>query len=269
MTRMPDPSEDTYALSARHYDAAYAAIELVDQPFYLDLARQVGGPVLEIGCGTGRILLPIARAGILVHGLDGSPAMLDLLKLKLEREPEEVRRRVTLHAGDMRDARLSGKFRLVIIPFRPLQHMLTLEDQLAALRTAAAHLSDDGKLAFDVFYPRFDSLLSGIGEERFEMEWPSSDEPGTMIRRVYRKDSVDKINQSFSGVFIYRFFEGERIVREETAPLHMAWYTYPQLRALLLIAGLEPLEEYGSFAKTPLDNSSPEMIFICRRRLTR
>jgi SAM-dependent methyltransferase len=262
---MSNRSEDAYAISARYYDAAYAAIELVDQPFYLDLARQVGGPVLEIACGTGRVLLPIARTGIAIDGLDASPAMLDVLKSKLEGEPEEVRQRVTLHAGDMRDARLNRKFRLVIIPFRPLQHMLTLEDQLATLRTAAAHLSDEGKLAFDVFYPRFDSLLSGIGEERLEMEWAPPAEPSTVIRRFYRKDSVDKINQKFSGVFIYRFFENDRMVREERAPLYLTWYTYPQVRALLLIAGLEAREEYGSFAKAPLDNSSTEMIFICTK----
>src|SRR6516164_6598298 len=188
---------ETYAISARHYDAAYAAINLVDVPFYLDLAREIGGPVLEIGCGTGRVLLPIARAGVEIHGLDGSHAMLDVLKAKLQREPKEVRRRVTLHAGDMRYARLNREFALVIMPFRPLQHMHTMEDQLAALHTARVHL------VFDVFYPRFDSLLSGIGEERFEMEWPVDGKPGTVIRRFYRKDSVDKIHQNFSGVFLY------------------------------------------------------------------
>jgi SAM-dependent methyltransferase len=261
---MADSTDETYAVSARHYDAAYAAAELVDLPFYVDLARKVGGPVLEIGCGTGRVLLPIARAGVESHGLDRSRAMLDVLKEKLAREPEEVRRRVTLHSGDMREARLNRKFPLVIMPFRPLQHMHTIEDQLATLRTAQLHLSDQGQLAFDVFYPRFDSLLSGIGEERFEMEWPAEGKPG-IIRRVYRKQSVDKIRQRFSGTFIYRAYEGDRIVGEETEPLDLTWYTYPELRALFLLVGLEPVEEYGSFAKAPLDNSSSEMIFILRQ----
>lgn len=258
-------ARDTYELSARYYDAAYAAIDLVDVSFYLDLAREIGGPVLEIGCGTGRVLLEIARSGIEIHGLDQSPAMLEVLKAKLERESLEVRDRVTLHSGDMRSARLNKQFSLVIIPFRPLQHMHTVEDQLAALRTAAAHLGDDGRFAFDVFYPKFDTAFSGIGEERFEMEWPVDGKPGTIIRRFFRKEFIDKIHQSFGGTFLYRTFEGDQLVREETAPLHMTWYMYPQLRALFLLAGLEVVEEYGSFAKAPLDNSGVEMIFVVKK----
>ncbi|HTU36000.1 MAG TPA: class I SAM-dependent methyltransferase [Candidatus Acidoferrum sp.] len=265
MVHTQESTLDTYALSARYYDAAYAAIDLVDAPFYLELAQQIGGPVLEMGCGTGRVLLPIARAGIEIHGLDQSPAMLDILKEKLQREPEEVHRRVTLHPGDMRSARLNQQFPIVIIPFRPLQHMHAIEDQIAALRTAAAHLNDDGRFAFDVFYPRFDAPRSAIGEERLEMEWPVDGKPGTIIRRFYRNESIDKTHQNFRGTFIYRTFEGDRLVREETAPLHMTWYTYPQLRALFLLADLEVVEEYGSFATGPLDNSATEMIFVLKK----
>jgi SAM-dependent methyltransferase len=262
---MAQAGADTYTLSARHYDSAYEAASLVDAPFYFELAKKIGGPILEIGCGTGRILLPIARAGIEIHGLDRSPAMLEILKTKLASEPQAVREKVALYSGDMREARLDRKFALVIIPFRPLQHMHTLDDQIAALRTAAFHLTDEGRFAFDVFYPKFDSLLSGIGEERLEMEWPLPGKNGQVMRRYYRKDAIDKIHQNFSGTFIYRTFEGERIVHEETAPLHMTWYLYPQLRALFRIVGLEVVEEYGSFAKHPLDNSSLEMIFILRK----
>ena len=262
---MAQAGADIYTLSARHYDSAYEVASLVDAPFYLDLAKTIGGPVLEIGCGTGRVLLPIARAGIEIHGLDRSPAMLEILKTKLASEPQAVREKVALHSGDMREARLDRKFALVTIPFRPLQHMRTLDDQVAALRTAAFHLRDEGRFAFDVFYPNFHSLLAGIGEERFEMEWHVEGKPGQIIRRYYRKDDVDKIHQSFSGVFIFRTFEGDRVVHEETAPLHMTWYFYPQLRALFRLAGLEVVEEYGSFSRAPLDNTSSEMIFILRK----
>jgi SAM-dependent methyltransferase len=254
---------DSYLVAAKYYDGAYASMRgLVDAPFYVDLAKQNGGPVLEIGCGTGRVLLPTAREGIEIHGLDNSAPMLAVLKDKIDREEPAVRERITLHVGDMRDFRLGRKFQLVTIPFRPMQHMFTLADQIAALKSAAVHVADGGLLAFDVFYPKFDRLPLGIGEEQLEAEW--SPTPGTVIRRFYRKDAVDKINQSFSLTFIFRTFCNGDLVLEEKEGLKMSYYTYPQLRALFQLAGLDPIAEYGSFAKTPLDNTAEEMIFLLR-----
>lgn len=256
---------DKYELLAKHYDGAYDAMKLEDAPFYLELARKAGGPVLEIGCGTGRVLLPIARAGVPIEGLDASPAMLSLLRRKLEKEPADVRRRVKLHAGDMRKFRLKKKFSLVTIPFRPLQHMHTLQDQLDALTSAGAHLEKDGRLAFDVFFPKFDRLTGGLGEERLEGEWQIDGGKRRVVRH-FRKDSYDKIRQNFTGTFLLRTYQGEKLVGEEAGPLKMTWYTYGQMEALFPQAGLEVVEEYGSFAKAPLDNDSAEMIFILKKR---
>src|SRR6201982_4159857 len=108
---------DSYEILASHYDTGYCSKQdLVDVPFYLDLARKSGGPVLEVACGTGRVLLPIARRGLEIHGVDNSRPMLAILKNTLAREPQDARRCVTLHEGDMRDFRLGAQFPLVIIP---------------------------------------------------------------------------------------------------------------------------------------------------------
>jgi len=214
---------DSYRVAAKYYDGAYAAMDLVDAPFYADLATEIGGPVLEIGCGTGRVLLPIARQGTEIHGVDNSGAMLGILRESLAKESAEVRDRVTLHAGDMRSFRLHRTFPLVIIPFRPMQHMFTLADQVAALQSAAAHLSESGVLAFDVFYPKFEMLMLGIGEERLEAEWLSPSDPEITIRRYYRKDAVDKINQTYSLTFIFRSFRNGKVILEETDTLKMSY----------------------------------------------
>jgi SAM-dependent methyltransferase len=256
---------DSYHVAAKYYDGAYGAMrDLVDAPFYLNLAKDFGGPVLEIGCGTGRVLLPIARAGIEIHGVDNSGPMTGILKESLARENPEVSSKVTLHSGDMREFRLNRRFPLVIIPFRPMQHMHTVADQVCALTSAAVHVAEGGTLAFDVFYPKFEVLPLGIGEERLEAEWPSPFDPETVIRRYFRKDAVDKINQTYSLTFIFRSYRKGKVVLEEYDTLKMSYYTYPHLRALFLLAGLEPVAEYGSFAKTPLDNSAEEMIFLLR-----
>ena len=255
---------DSYRVMAKYYDAAYAAMDLVDRAFYVDLAKECGGPVLEIGCGTGRILLPIAREGIEIHGVDNSGPMLGLLKESLTRDNPAVRNKVSLHAGDMREFQLSRTFPLVTIPFRPMQHMHSVADQLRALTSAAAHIAKGGMLAFDVFYPKFEVLQLGIGEEKLEAEWSPSSGPETVIRRYYRKDGVDKIKQTFALTFIFRSYRNGQL-ELETDGLTMSYYTYPHLQSLFLLAGLEPVAEYGSFSKTALDNSAEEMIFLLRR----
>lgn len=257
---------DTYHVIAKYYDGAYAAkLDLVDLPFYLDLAEQDGGPVLEIACGTGRVLLPIARKGIEICGVDNSLPMLEVLHRNLAREPQEVCQRITVHEGDMRTFRLNRKFPLVLIPFRPMQHMFTVEDQVAALRTAAAHLADSGTLAFDVFYPKFEMIWARVGEEVPEMEWTPSSDPTKLVRRFFRKDAIDKINQIFSFTFVFRTYQSGDLILEETEAFRLCYYTYPHLRALFRLAGLEPVAEYGSFAKTPMDNTAEQMIFLLRR----
>ncbi len=257
---------DSYQLSAKYYDAAYATMkDLVDAAFYLDLARQSGGPVLEIGCGTGRILLPIARQGIAIHGVDNSAPMMAILKQKLLQEAPAVRSKVSLHAGDMRELRLDRKFALVTIPFRPMQHMHTLRDQLRALTSAACHLAEDGKLVFDVFYPKYDLLPMAMGQEILEAEWSPASDPETVVRRYFRKTEFDKIHQSFTFTFYFRTFHRGQPTREETETLKLSYFTYPHLQALFLLAGLEPVAEYGSFDRAPLDNRSQEMIFILRK----
>lgn len=258
---------DSYEVLAAHYDAAYAAKkDLTDLPFYVDLAKRSGGPVLEIACGTGRVLVPIAREGIRIDGVDNSPAMLGALKAKLGHESQDVRNRVTLHEGDMRNFRLGKKYPLTIIPFRPIQHMCTLQDQVDALNTAAVHLHDDGRLVFDVFYPKLNLIDAGMGQEVLDLEWTVEPGRGRVVKRYFRKDSVDKIQQFFEGVLIFRTYEEDKLVREESEPLKLGYYTYPHLRALFLLAGLEPVEEYGSFAKAPLDNVATEMIFVVKKK---
>jgi hypothetical protein len=195
--------------------------------------------------------------------------MLNVLRKHLQSEPEEVRKRVSVSGGDMRSFRLGKKYPLVTMPFRPMQHMHDLHDQIDALKTAALHLDEDGVLALDVFYPRFDVIFSSIGEEIPEMEWPLQSDPTKIVRCYFRKESVDKINQSFSATFIFRTYQGDRLLKEETEPLKMSYYTYPHLRALFQLAGLESVEEYGSFAQTPLDNDSTEMIFVLRASLAK
>jgi len=255
------------SILATYYDEVDGAQrDPVDLDFYVDLARKIGGPVLELACGTGRVLLPIARQGIAIHGVDSSPYMLDVLRKKVAQEPKEVRELVSLHEGDIRSFRSNTKYPLLIIPFGSLHHMYTVADQVAALETAAFHLEPEGALAFDVFYPRWTSILPAIGEEVLEHEWTPKSDPGKIMRHYTRRESTDKIHQTGSSTLIYRIYEGGKLIQEETAPFQTSSYSYPHLRALFMLAGLEVVEEYGSFDRMLLDNNSNQMIFMVRKQ---
>jgi len=148
---------------ANAYDAdmGAAADAMDDLPFYLQLARQAaaaGHAVLELGCGTGRITLPIAREGIEIVGLDNAPAMLDVARRKAAAEELEL----PWVEADMRDFRLDRRFGLVIVPYRSFLHLLTPEDQASCLATVRQHLLPGGRLALNFFVPPI-TATSGQG----------------------------------------------------------------------------------------------------------
>ena len=118
--------------------------------FFVAAAKESGGPVLEVGSGTGRILIPTAREGIEITGLDLSDHMLDICREALNNEPKDVQDRVTLIKGDMRDFDLKKTFSLVTTPFRPFQHLLTVEDQINCLNSIRRHLNPGGVFILDL-----------------------------------------------------------------------------------------------------------------------
>src|SRR5215468_967154 len=149
-----------YNFIADLYDHTTAYRERPDVLLFVAEAERSGGPVLEIGCGTGRVLVPTARAGIEIVGLDLSEHMLERCRANLASEPEDVRSRVELVRGDMRTFDLGRKFRLATIPFRPFQHLTTVEDQLSSLRSIHNALADGGRLILDIFNPKLESLVA-------------------------------------------------------------------------------------------------------------
>src|SRR6266508_3521831 len=144
---MPASSYDAIPDFGLLYDSVRLYAARQDVAFYVEEAARTGGPVLELGCGTGRILLPLARAGHTVHGLDSSRHMLARCREKVAAEPAPVRGRITLHEGDVRafDLGQGAVFPLVIAPFRVFQHMITIDDQLACLAAVARHLAPGGR----------------------------------------------------------------------------------------------------------------------------
>lgn len=184
-----------YGFVAEMYDyvAPYAARR--DVNFYAEIARETGGPVLEIGCGTGRVLIPVARTGVEIVGLDLSPYMLATCRQRLAGEPDEVRARVTLVQKDMRQFDLGRTFRLVTTPFRPFQHLTTVDDQIACLRSIHRHLEPGGALILDLFNPSLPFLTDGSRFEEWDDGPPFTLPDGRRVQRRSRIVARDYYNQ--------------------------------------------------------------------------
>ncbi len=244
------------------YDSVplYAARQ--DIGFYVAEAKATRGNVLEVGCGTGRILLPIARADSTITGIDGSKQMLERCRANLSAEPAAVQSRVRLAQHDMRDFSLGAQFALIIAPFRVVQHLTTIDDQLRFLAAVARHLTPQGRLVFDVFNPRFDLLVTAGGAER-------EDTPeqrlanGRTFRRTYRIVRVRWIDQVSEAELVY-YVDGKRFVQA----FEMRWYLAAELRHLLARAGFRVREIYGDFARGPLVDGCPELIVVAERSAT-
>src|SRR5260221_4573442 len=122
-----------------------------DVAFHRDAAREFGDPILELGCGTGRITMALAEAGKRITGLDLSERMLERAVKKRAALRVEARERIHFVQGDMARFDLGEKFRLVIIPFRPFQHLLEVRQQMDCLECVRQHLAPGGRLILDVF----------------------------------------------------------------------------------------------------------------------
>ncbi len=241
-------------VTARYYDAAYAVLPTLgpDIDFYRELARESGGPVLEIGCGTGRVLSRIAADGLDCSGIDASEQMLARCRAKL---PDSVR----LVQADMRDFDLGdARFGLIFSAFRAFQHLVTVEDQLRCLARVRAQLASDGCFAFDVFNPRLERLLL---EDEPEAEDLRFEHDGEQIVR-YARALRDRARQTMRVGFRYERHAGGRVVGNERTEFSMRWFHRYELEHLLARAGFEDVAIYGDFEGAPVSPDSPALVVV-------
>ncbi len=251
---------------ARLYDQVIPYRDRPDVDFFVDAARQSGGSVLEVGCGTGRVLIPTAREGIPITGLDLSDHMLEVCRQKLKEEPLEVQDRAVLIQGDMRKFSLGETFSLVTTPFRPFQHLLTVEDQLSCLTSIRQHLEPGGALILDIFNPSLKGLSAdNLGEEvGAEPEFTTPE--GIKVLRFNKTNQRDHFNQVLDVELIYYLTHPDG--REERL-VHAFPFRYLfryEAEHLLARCGFEVLDVYADYYKNPLGSTYPgDLIFIARK----
>jgi SAM-dependent methyltransferase len=258
---------DQYAPLAPFYDLLPVYTGREDVEFYVQAARESEGPVLELGCGTGRQLIPTARERLTCVGIDASPAMLERCRVNLTEEPPEVQSRVTLVESEMQRLDLKRLFPLITCPFRPFQHVLTTEDQIETLRRVHRHLAPGGRFIIDIFDPRLDALLHPEESGVLEPEGFTNPETGERIVRRARRVAWDRTNQILALEFLYeRHLEGGG-VDLTVHPSGMRYIFRWEMEHLLERCGLGVIEVYGDFERGPvISGESRELIFVCERR---
>jgi SAM-dependent methyltransferase len=229
----------SYDAIAELYDPWSASV-VEDVAFYLEEARASGGPVVELGVGTGRIAVPIAADGIRVIGIDSSRGMLDVCARRAALAGVEL----DLRLGDLREPPVTERVPLVICPFRSLLHMHTDEDREAVLRAAHELLLRAGRFVFDVFAPDADDIGQTHGR------WLER-EPGIFEHALWDE-------QARTLTLTVR--DGER----ETT-MALAWLSPPEWQQLLERSGYEIEACYGWFDRTPY-NGREDTIWVARRR---
>ena len=245
---------------AEVYDSVYSYVT-DDIPFYIDEARSAGGSVLELGCGTGRVAIPIAQAGIEIVGLDSSAAMLEVARRKAEKAPGA--RGLRLVEADMRDFSLDEVFGLVIIPFRGFLSLLSVEDQIQALANVRAHLAPGGKLAFNIFVPDLNMLVQE-GDVAYHLRDVTDSDTGRRLV-VWHQSAYDNHNQIIDARVIVDDLEADGVVGRRFYRDFQLRYSHRwEIRHLLEVCGFEIVDLFGDFERSPFDETSTEMVWVAR-----
>ncbi|MFN0121676.1 MAG: class I SAM-dependent methyltransferase [Blastocatellia bacterium] len=232
-----------------------------DMEWYRHKAVESGGPVLELGGGTGRVAIPIAHAGVTIYVLDSDAGMLEALDRKIAALPAEAQQRIIPVAGDMRSFALDRQFALITAPFRAFLHNLTTEDQLACLRTVHKHLRPGGRIAFNVFHPSLEYMAQNTGALagvwRVTASHPLPD-GGQLLRS--ESNRYDTVRQRVFSLHRYeRYGADGNLERTFLQRLELA-YLYPaDIRRLLTDSGFDRIEIAGGFDGRPLMNDRDEL----------
>jgi SAM-dependent methyltransferase len=215
----------------------WATVMTEDIPFYVELAREADGPVVELAVGNGRVAIPVAQAtGKPVLGIDISPAMLAQARGNADAAGVELE----LHEGDMRDLALDEPAALIYCPFRGLMHLPTWADRRRIFERIAASLQPGGRFAWNAFV--FDHQIAS----RLDGQWQ---EEGPVRHRIDYHPADARIDLTLDG--------GQAI--------DLYWSTRGEWEGLLDVAGLEVEALYGWFDRRPFDAESREFVWVTRR----
>ena len=257
------------ATFADFYDSIAAYLSRADVQFYADEAREAARtatpgitPVLELGCGSGRVLIPTAEAGVRIVGLDLSEAMLAKCNERIRALPFEVQERIRVARGSMTDFQLGQKFHLITAPFRPFQHLLTVDEQLACLRCVREHLAPRGRFVFDMFHTNPAAMHDPAWREERE-DTPLTKLPdGRSFRRTARIAAFHRATQTNDVELNFYITNPDGRTEKQTQLFPFRYFFRYEMEHLLARADFRIVNLHGNFDRSPFADESLEMIFV-------
>lgn len=220
--------------------------------FYVVRSRASGGAVLELGCGTGRVTWPIARAGLSIVGLDLEMAMLAQAERKRSLESREANANARFVHGDMTNFSLDEEFALAIIPFRAFLMLLEVEQQRAALGCIRRHLRPGGRLIVDIFDPLYDVLVEETFTPRREVPEMRHPLTGNAVGVLVTERTNDRVRQRITERWRFREVSPDgTLVREQDELLQVRWMFRYEMQHLLELCNFEIEEELSDFFGAP------------------
>ncbi|MCP4547541.1 MAG: class I SAM-dependent methyltransferase [bacterium] len=251
---------------AEFYDYVNPYIERDDINFYIEEGLRARGPVLELGCGTGRVMLQMARAGVEVVGLDLSPSMLAICVERLAREQENVRVRTRLTLGDIRNFDLGRTFRLVTLPFRVFQHLLTVEHQKSCLASIGKHMIAGDHLILDLFNPSLEMLVDKRREEPHDREPEFVMPDGRIVTRSHRVGNCDLNRQIMDCELIYNIAHENGKTEHRVHAFQLRWFYRYEIEHLLALTGFTVEAVYGDYDRCDFGAKQPgEQIVVATK----
>ena len=251
---------DRYDIYARFYDLDFGEAD-ADLFMYQQFASRCGSPILELGCGTGRVLLPLARQGYQITGVDLSLPMLEVARSKVA--AEDLSGQVTLSRQDMRELELDDRFNMAFAAINSFMHLLSTGDQLAALARIRTHLNPGGLLILDLFNPDLSRLLEARGQVGLAKVITDPDTGHRLMR--FHSDKVDLGEQTIHVTFVMDELDSEGNVQRTLFPFSIRYLFRFELELLLRHAGFEIEAIYGTYDLDEFDGDSPKMIAVARR----
>jgi len=255
-----------YYENVSDYDLEYKGQSEQDVPFWCELVlRNPPQRVLELACGSGRIGLELLHGpgDFALEGLDIMPEMLNAYRRKLEREPEAIQKRVTLHEGDMSEYQLEhkGAFDLIFLPFNSIAHLYELDQQLDMFKNTHEHLAPNGRFVVDTFLPDIDYLSNALNRPSnvyLEDEIESPEDEFTML--LYSSRKYDQIEQNQHITWTHeKFFESGENERYLTK-LDMHVFFPRELQLLFLATGFSIEAIYGGYDWKPFGKGTRQIV---------